>query len=196
MADLVVAAGTTIVLNDTPPVDLEGNLERVHIRTLNDLVDQGIIKSRENLDRLLGSSKTVTTAALRDRATFTPLVRVVGRSDPDLRRFGSFRAASSGISSVEMQSFWRIARLVDPEQLAGVTVESDLSRAINSSHINLKDILKFLFDNVTVESGATLRIEPSVQAFQCHDLLIKRSGRVVVAGGGLHITAHSIAGEQ
>jgi len=55
---------------------------------------------------------------------------------------------------------------------------------------------KYVFSNVTVEQRAVLQIDTSVNALVCHDLLIKKLGKMVAVGGGLRINAFSIKGEQ
>ncbi len=195
--DLTVAAGTTIVLGETAPPQFAGSVERVRIRTLQDLVDNGVIESRAALDTLLDAAKDITAQTLRSRETFTPFVPVIGTARPDLRRFGGFLAATGDAHPAGAQMFWRIARTIEPRALAGVTPHTELvTVGPYVSRDYLTDIFKYLFRDITIEPNSTLAVAPAVKVLTCSKLLIKRGGRILVQGGGVKITADSIQGEQ
>jgi hypothetical protein len=191
-SDLIVNQGTTLVLNEDPPTNIAEALEKVQIRTLNDLADSGIISSRETVSQLLGTAKRVTAEALALRETFVPFVAVPGTTRPDLRRFGGFLANSPDVSRIEAETFWRLVRPIDPHMLA----ELDLDAPVIHLPRHLSEIFRYLFANVTVEPESTLVIASSRIHFNCGHLLIRRTGRIVVQGSAVFIKATSIQGEQ
>lgn len=195
--NLIVAQGTTIVLSKQPPANLAGSMQRLQIHTLKDLVSHGMVKSDATLTALLDAAKSATAGALTSRDTFTPFVPVRGTSRSDLRRYGSFIAATSTVSRTESESFWRIAREIEPVKLATVNPTSDLSALVSRGVLErLREFLKYFFNDVTIESGATLQLGGAVKNLSCHDLFIRRTGRIVIEGSGTQITAHSIKGER
>jgi hypothetical protein len=196
--NLNVAEGTTIVLNENPPADLAENLQNIRIRTLNDLVENGVINSTTTLNQLLDAAKTATADALGRRETFTPFVPIYGTSRPDLRRFGSFLAAVPTIQSSESEIFWRVARSINPQALHTIDINTDLSRVVLTPGTleRLSDIAKYYFQDVVVEPYGVLTLGSTVKVLQCRDLLIKKTGRIVVNGGGAKIVAYSIQGQH
>lgn len=194
--DLSVGEGTSVVLDENPPAALAGSIQQVQIRTLNDLVDLGLVSSREELNQLLDSAKKVTAEMLTRRETFVPFVRIHGTTRPDLRRFGSFMAAAPEVSPSESRGFWRAVRGIDPRRLATVTPGMDLISVISPAALRIVGFYKYLFNNITVEPSAVLEVGVNVQTLECHDLLIKKTGRIIVEGSGVVIKASSIKGEQ
>jgi hypothetical protein len=191
--NLTISGGTTIVLNENPTVELSESLQRIQINTLEDLVDAGVIDSQEKLQNLLNSAQLVTEEALSRRETFTPFIRVPGSSRDDLGRFGSFIAATPNILPSERHGFWRIARRIEPISMANITTAVDLNGVVP---LPSRQLLNFIFNNIEVESNAVLQIQSTVQLLSCNQLLIRRTGRIVVNGNSLKIQAFSIAGEQ
>lgn len=199
--DLVVLEGSTVELTDAPPTALQGNFNQIQVRTLRDLVTTGMIDSEEKLHQLLASAQNVTAVALSNPATFTPFVAVSGTLRTDLRRFGSFLADTQvrGVTNrLEVDSFWRVARAIEPSQLATIDLDTPLANVrtvVSGSLINAR-IYQYLFRSITVEPHSNLVIAPTVRALTCHDLLIHRTGKIIVQGSGVVIKAHSIQGEQ
>lgn len=190
--DLTVVQGTTLVLDENPPPTLAPSFQRVRINTFNDLVERGVIKSQSTVDRLLNSAIEVTRATLTRRETFTPFVSVIGTTRPDLRRFGSFVAATSDVNPTESHTFWRLARSIDPQALSTVKTDTTLQPYL---HPALSVINQYLFQDVVVEPNSVLTVHSAVTLLFCRDLLIKRTGRIVVQGS-TRISAFSIEGEQ
>ena len=193
--NLTVEEGTTVVLDENPPAELAGNLHRVRIRTLNDLVELGAVSSHEKLNQLLDSAKEVTATTLKRRDTFVPFVPVHGTTRTDLRRFGSFMAAAPEASSSEGTAFWRTVRGINPHAIATVDSSTHLTAALYPWS-KYRKIFEYRLQDITVEHGAVLMIGAKVQSLNCKDLLIKRTGRIVAKGSGTVIKAHSVEGEQ
>ena len=195
--DLSVAQGTSVVLDENPPAALAGSIQQVQIRALNDLVDLGLVSSREELNQLLDSAKKVTAETLTRRETFVPFVRIHGTTRPDLRRFGSFMAVAPEVSPSASRGFWRAVRGIDPQRLATVTLDMDLRSVINpASRRIISGLYNYFFRDITVEPGAVLKVGANVQTLMCNDMLIKKTGRIIVEGSGVVIKASSIKGEQ
>jgi len=193
--DLIVKQGTTLVLNEKPPADLAPSLKKAEIKTFNDLVNHGVLTD-DNLDELLKAAKKVTTEALTRRETFHPRVRVPGTLRPDLRRFGAFMAAAPGFHRSEYNTFWRIARSIEPNKIESVTKSTNIKSVLMPSAIaGWKIPIKYLFNDVTVEPGATLTIASTISQFECHDLLIKKTG-VIKVEGSCFFKCNSMEGEQ
>lgn len=193
--NLTINEGLTIVLDGNPPAEMAVNLQRIQINTLEDLVSNGIIESQSTLQELLNSAQVVTADALSNSETFTPFVRVPNSTRTDLRRFGSFIAATPDTLPSERQAFWRIARQIEPRLLSSLTSSQVL--ATSASNSRLSEIISYFFQNVTVEANAVLQINSAVQVFTCNELLVRRSGRIVVNGSNsLKINAFSIEAEQ
>lgn len=190
--DLTVAQGTTLVLSENPSPTLAPSFQRVQINTFNDLVEQGVIKSQDTVNRLLNSAKEITRATLTRRETYTPFVPVIGTNRPDLRRFGSFLAATMDVPLTESQIFWRLARSIDPQALFSVQTDTGLQQFL---HPALSEIIKYLFQDIVVEPNSVLTIGPTVALLTCRDLLIRKAGSIVVQGS-VRISAFSIKGEQ
>jgi hypothetical protein len=191
--DLVVSAGTTTVLNDTPPPELADAFVRIPIRTLNDLAKAGIIASTDTIEKLLESAKRATVEAIARNAS-GPFVPIFGTSRPDLRRFGTFLREAGDTHPREAESFWRVARTIDPRKLSTVTTAIDLTTLTHGQFI--PPSLQYFFTDVTVERDATLVVGREIHAMNCLNLVIRRTGRIVAQGGGLAINAFSIFGEQ
>ena len=195
--DLVVPEGTNVVLDENPPQHLAESFQRVHLRTLGDLVDNEVISSDDSLNSLLEAAKNATRSALESRSTYVPAVRVPGTLRPDLRRYGSYSAATGSIHPGERDTFWRVAREIEPAALANVTRDTPLAGVLTSAQAaKLSTIFKYLFQDVTVQSNGTLTITAAVQHFTCGNLLIERYGRILVQGSGVKISAFSIQGIQ
>jgi hypothetical protein len=194
--DLTVGRGTTLVLDENPPAQAAGGFQQIHFRALNDLVDHAVIGSATTADALLEAAKMATAGALTRRETFTPFVPVVGTTRPDLRRYGSFLAAAPNVHPGEAQSFWRVARAINPTALASVALDTDLTTVGLARSPILSPFYKYLFNDVVIEPTSTLAIAPAVHMFSCNNLLIKKTGRIVVQSSGLKISAFSIQGEQ
>ena len=195
--DLVVPANQTIVLDDNPPAAFVGAWERYRITTLDDLVNIGIVRSRENLATMLAAAQHVTATTLRRRGGITP---GAGVEMADLRRRDDFMAATAEVTSGEALAFWRVARGIDPYRIGEIEAGTEIGAAIRP-HRQFVDVLehdwlRYAFQNVEVQAGGTLEFARSVASFVCMDLLIRRNGRIVVKGDGLLISANSIQGEQ
>lgn len=188
--DLLVKEGTHVLLDEQPPQSMVEALQRVKINTLQDLVNVGVVRSREALDKLIQSAQAATTSALRSRETYAPPVRVVGMARSDLRRFPAFRAAVPEVHSADADIFWRVVRDLEPTAIAHMTPASTLSWA----NLHLREILKYLFNDVEIYSNAVLTLAPKVQVFECRNLIIRRGGKIVIQGTGTVIKAFSIQG--
>lgn len=194
--NLIVEAGNIVSLEESMPIDFPVQPERLLIDKLEDFVNFGIIKSSDTLDRLLDTAKIVTEEKLRNPLTHTPFVPIRGTSRPDLRRFGAFASNVQDISSSEVNSFWRITRTIDPNILSAIDTSTRLVDVVQVDP-RLWETFRYLFQDITVQEGATLSVSRKVHNIRCNDLLIKRSGRILINGGGsLFITAESIRGEQ
>jgi hypothetical protein len=191
---LTISAGKTIVLDDNPSATLAPAFVRSQLTTFSDLAKFGVIKSADTVKKLLDASKAVTADALKNPGTFQPFVPIVGMSTVDLRRYGAVVAATPSVTEFERSIFWRVFRDIDAPTAATVKADSKLvDFNVDPSQLSFN---KYLFANVTVEQHAVLQIDSSVNALVCHDLLIRKLGKVVTVGGGLRITAFSIKGEQ
>ena len=191
MMDLIVKQGTNVALDESPPQAIAGALQRVKINNLQDLVDAGTVSSRKALDKLLIAAQTATASAIRLRETYTPAVRVYGTTLPDLRRLGAFRAAAPEVPSSDADIFWRVVRDIKPATLATVTPATDLSSLVSR---RFGEILKYLFGDVEVQSNSVLTLAPNIHVLQCHNLTIRKGGKILVRGSGIVIKASSIQG--
>lgn len=189
-SDLAVEKDTTLLLDETQP-EVAESFQRVRLDTLDDLVSQGLIKSGETLGRLLEAAKSVTAEAVERRETYVPAVLVPGTRRPDLRRFGSLLAAVSDVHPLELNVFWRAVRAIDPSLLTTANVRTSL-RLAGASPLTFS---RFAFNDVTVEAGSTLEIAPSVEILECRNLIIRKTGRILVLGSSMFIKASSIQGE-
>src|SRR5262245_56189801 len=190
---LTIPAGKTIVLDAKPSATLAPAFVRSQLTTFSDLAKFGVIKSADIVKKLLDASKAVTADALKNPDTFQPFVPIVGTSTADLRRYGALVAATPGVVEFERDIFWRVFRDIDEQSVATVKAASKLvDLNVDPSQLSFN---KYLFANVTVEQHAVLQIDSSVNALVCHDLLIKKLGKVVAVGSGLRINAFSIKGE-
>ena len=193
-SNLVVEQGNAVTLDENPPPELADSFQQVQINTLSDLVEHGIVESQDTVTELLDVAKDATALALMNRReTFTPLETVPGTIRPDLRRFGNVVSAVPDISPVEVNSFWQIVRAIDPPVLSSVTPGMNLASVIPSWVPILYKY--FLFNDVTVEANSTLTVTASVQKLNCHNLLIKKTGRILIQGSGVVIKAFSVKGE-
>lgn len=195
--NLAVPQGATVTLDENPPAQLAGALQRIQIRTLDDLVSHGLIASSATLSRLLDGAKQVTAEAVSRRETYSPLVRIPGTPRIDLRRYGGFRAATPDVPELEASLFWRMVRAIPPTALGGIAQNTDLIAA-PGVRINPKlgELIKFNFNDIEVQPNAVLAIKPTVQALTCNSLMIRRTGRIVVQGSGAVIRAFSIQGNM
>jgi hypothetical protein len=193
---LIVEAGSVVTLEENMPNDFAAQPERLQINKLEDFVDHGLVKSTDTLNRLLDAAKIVTEEKLRDPSTHSPFVPIRGTSRADLRRFGAFTSQVQDVSTVEANAFWRVARTIDPNMLTIIDTSATIGDSVTVGS-RLWDFVRFVFENVTVEEGAILRVSNQVNYITCGDLLIKRSGQIVANGGAsLFISANSIQGEQ
>ncbi|MBW7474891.1 hypothetical protein K0T92_09055 [Paenibacillus oenotherae] len=188
--DLTVPSGTTLTLDDNPPEHLRSNLERIPIVTFNDLITAGFVSSEDTLKRLLDSAKEATKHALsrRDVQHF----RVQGTTRIDLRRFGNFTLAAHNTMHQEQSAFWNLYRDIEP--LTAVKLDST-AKITDLLRVN-RVVYKFLFHDVVIEQNAVLEIKKPTNTFWCNELLIKKTGRIVVKKNGVRIKAFSIQGEQ
>ena len=147
-------------------------------------------------DRESFAAKSVTEDRLRAPSTHTPFVTVRGTNRTDLRRFGAFRGEIQDVSTSEANAFWRVARTIDPNMLSSIDPSTVIADAVTVAP-RAWDFVRFIFENITVQEGAILRVSDRVNYITCGDLLIKRSGQIVANGGtSLFISANSIQGEQ
>lgn len=191
-ADLLVREGTTVVFDDNPGPDAEPYVERVRIERLSDLVDAGLVRSPDTLEQLLEAGKDVTTRAITNLDVVRPVRRVAGTGRVDLGRFASFDHAAGDVAPGERQAFWRFFREVDPTLVKRLTASEVL--AVRKPW--MKEIVKVLTADCTVEPGATLVFDGSDKWFMCGHLMIRKTGRIRVKGGAVSIHAKSIEGEQ
>ncbi len=192
--DFTVAAGDHLVLDEHPPAHLAGTMSRLEIRTFSDLVGSGAVSSNEALSHMITAAKRVTEASLAPTGRG---VLIPGTRRPDLQRFGGFAAATTALRSADSNTFWQIFREIEPSQVAALTATTNLTPILPVSFKNVMEKFKvYLFKNVVVEVGATLELASSVKKFTCHDLLIKRSGKILVRGSGTLIKTFSIKGEK
>ena len=112
--DLIVPAGTTVVLDEKPPAEYAASLQRVKITTLRKLVKEKAIRSDAAAENLLKSAKKETKEALTRRETYTPYVTIPGTPREDLRRYAGFKAGAPKYSRLEHHTFWRTIRTIDP----------------------------------------------------------------------------------
>jgi len=190
---LTISAGKTIVLDDNPSATLAPAFVRSQLTTFSDLAKFGVIKSADTVKKLLDASKAVTADALKSPDTFQPFVPIIGTSTADLRRYGALVAATPGVAEFERSIFWRVFRDIDA--VSAATVKPDSKLVDFNVDLNQLSFNKYVFANVTVEQHAVLQIDTSVNALVCHDLLIRRLGKIVAVGSGLRINAFSIKGE-
>ena len=195
--NLVVPENQTVVLDDNPPAAFAGAWERYRITTLDDLVNIGIVRSRDNLATLLSAAQAATGAALRREGRITP---APGIDRVDLRRRDDFLSTAATVDAGEALAFWRVARGIDPYQIGGIEPGTAIGPAVRRHRqfidVLEHDYLRYAFQNVEVQAGGTLEFARSVATFVCMDLVIRRNGRIVVKGDGLLISANSIQGEQ
>lgn len=191
-ADLTVPEGTTVVFDDAPTQDLAPYVERVTVERLSDLVEAGLVRSPEALDAMLESGRHVTARAIENLGTQRPVRRLAGTGRVDLGRFASFEhTVAEDTAATDRRAFWRVFRAIDPT----------LVRRIKPSDVlklgpSIADLVKILTKDCTIEPGATLQFSGKEKFFLCGDLLIRRTGRIVVNGAGITISAASIQGEQ
>jgi hypothetical protein len=195
--ELNVASNTEVLLNDRPSPDIAGAMQRITINKLSDLVSHEIVRSNEDLAKLLDAAKKVTVSAITAVPTFQPPVFVHGTPRPDLRRFAPFTVAAAELADKpESGLFWRIVRGVEPRVMASLTVNTRLSdHTIGFTRPDLS-IIGYRFADLTVNQNAVLRISVTTDFLRCNHMLIKRGGRVIVEGSGVTIKAISIKGEQ
>lgn len=186
--DLKVAAGTDVVLGDEAPPELAHAFTRATVRTYGDLVEHGLVGSEDELKTLVSAARTVTDRAINDPASFRRR-QPLGRRD--LGRFPAMLAATADVEPVTMRGFWRLARAEDPR----VVARWDLKRVKQLEITRIFDITKWVFKDVTVESGATLKLTSMDSHLWCGHLLIKPGGRIVATGKTSFITATTIKGE-
>lgn len=189
--DLTVSSGTILTLDDNPPEHLKNNFERIQITALEDLVTTGFVQSEDTLNHLLDSAKAVTTHALSLRNE--PLPRIPGTSRIDLRRFDKFTLLTSDAASHEQNIFWKLFREIPPLSSKNIDSKTKLEGIIN---VNLPIVNLYRFQNVTVEPNAVLEFKKEINTLLCKDLLVRKTGRIVIQRGSLHINAFSIQGEQ
>lgn len=188
--DLTVPSGTTLTLDDNPPEHLRSNLERIPIITFNDLISAGFVSSEDALKRLLDSAKEATKHALSRRDV--QQIRVQGTTRIDLRRFGNFTLTAHNTMHQEQSAFWKLYREIEPQAAVKIDLNAKITDLLRIRHI----VYKFLFNNVVIEQNATLEIKKPTNTFWCNELLIKKTGRIIVKKNGVRIKAFSIKGEQ
>lgn len=195
--DLVVPKNTSVILNAEPQDALKAQMKRLNIQTFGDLAAQKVVASASTIDRMLTAAKKVTQEALTRRETFTPFRPIPGTARTDLQRFGGFMAALPSEHPMEVKIFWLVARSIEPTKLQQIDKDTPIQAFLDiGSRLALAKFVMFLFQDITVESGATLEIQKSVKILAANNVLIKRTGRIVVKGTGTTIKAFSIKGEQ
>jgi hypothetical protein len=172
---------------------LEAAHQQVRLDVFSDLVKEGIVGSDAVLNHMLEAAKTATNEALTNRSTFTPFVPVRGTTQPDLRRLGTFIAASPDANPGEQSTFWRLARDVPPSAVANLKASTKLTEVGLGRFSNIS---KFLFTDVTIETNGVLQVTGTIQVMLAKNVLIKKGGRIMVNGGGFQVKATSIQGEQ
>lgn len=188
--DLTVSSGTTLTLDDNPPEHLRSSLEHIPVQTFHDLIKAGFVSSEDSLKRLLDSAKDATKHALTRKDV--PQLKVPGTTRIDLQRFSNFSLAASNTIMREQSAFWKLYRDIEPH----TAVKLDLAANI-SDLLKIKIVInKYLFRDVVIEPNAILEFKKPTNTFWCNELLIKKTGRIVVKKNGVHIKAFSIQGEQ
>jgi hypothetical protein len=197
---LNVAVNQRVLLTaERPDAAIAGALTTEKVERLSDLVRLGVVKSDQELDRLINAAKAATAAALADSSTLSPANRLPGRRTlMDLRRFPRVLSEVPDANRLAVDTVWRIVRRVEPSAVAAIDGNTNLSdmRIVGRVTERWDEIHHFRFANVTVEAGAVLDIAPDVHVFSAGDLLIRRTGRIDVRGASLVIRAESIQGEQ
>nr|WP_300150561.1 hypothetical protein [Propionicimonas sp.] len=187
--NLVVSANTVLTVGDDPGPELDAYVERVEVRTFSDLVQAGLIREKA-LNGLLDAGKQVTVRALENLSTTRDTRFVPGTRRLDLGRYTAFSGASAEARPIEQAAFWRFFREIEPTSAAKVTKDWEFASTAAGR------LIKLLTTDCTIEAGATLEFTGAQKGFFCRHLLIRRTGRIVVRGGGVSIRATSIKGEQ
>jgi hypothetical protein len=184
--NLIVPEGQRLDLSEKVPANLADAVQSVAIESFNDLVKGGLVRSDEDLKAFLDSAQSATKAALEEPGPPRPVPGTLHRFD--LQRFGRFIAGVPKTHPGEAKIFWNVARDLPPSIL--------LSRVkVNTKLTDLRGglVLRLLhFLDITIEPAATLVVKAS--KLSCGDLLIKKTGKLVVQGGGLYLKAVSIQG--
>ncbi|BFU47850.1 hypothetical protein KRMM14A1004_60870 [Krasilnikovia sp. MM14-A1004] len=187
--DIIVADNTTVQLDDDAAQRFAGARTTVAITRLGDLVEVGILDSDAELDQLTEAATTVTRQALTDVEVHRQRRFVPGRIRPDLGRYARLLAALPTTDRTKVSTFWRLARQFDPAAVAQHGIGRETLVAVPSS------VIKWLFQDVTVNSGGTLLMTNYNAVLICRNLLIRANGRIVATGKSLQINATSIKGE-
>lgn len=186
--DLVVGANAVLTISDDPGPGLDTFVERVPVTRLSDLVSAGLVRESV-LTELLKAGKAVTAQALSEVTPARRVPFVPGSRRLDLGRYTAFTAASAKALPSEQSVFWKYFREVEPFAAGKVTIDTEISQTISA-------LIRLWTQDCTIEPGGTLQFTGSQKGFICRNLLIKRTGRIVVRGVGVSIRANSIQGEQ
>ena len=192
-----MASDLTVEENQTRTLSAEHeDVERRVIGSLNDFVELHMVDSEENVRVLLGAAQRATASALsRGVASQTE----GGPARPDLGRFGEFVAEAHEVDPNQAKSVWQVLRKLPPVMLkdsaeSGAEDLAIFDAAIQKMPHRDLSIFKIKLDDITIKSGATLQVDPSLSLLECQHLLIEFGGRMAVSGSGLYINAFSIQG--
>ncbi|GGJ67778.1 hypothetical protein [Deinococcus aquiradiocola] len=185
--DLIVQEHTTLMLDiEHPPRALADAAVRETLTSLTDLVRLGMI-DEPSLTSMFTAAQTSTQEALQ-RQSGRPAM-VPGTNRVDLGRFSGFINRVPESQGAEAQLVWNLLRPVSPTGLLGTTL--DRLRLTDRPNFNLG---RFLFDDVTVKSGAVLQVAGSTHLLKARKLVIEANARIVVQGASLIIQADSVQG--
>ncbi|GAA3923417.1 hypothetical protein [Actinoplanes auranticolor] len=187
--DILVADNSTVRLDDRAGQPFSDARRTMTLTRLGDLVDQGVVDTDGELRQLAEAATTVTRDALADVAVHRSRRFVPGSLRPDLGRYPRMLAALPTAERTKISTFWRIARQFDPAVIATHGLDRDTVLP------GKPQIVKWLFQDVTVNPGGTLLLTDFNAALACRNLLIRSNARIVASGKSLQITATSIKGE-
>lgn len=191
--NLTVPRGQTYRFDDDVEPGLRQYVSTVAIEKLDDLVDSGLVGSKNDLTSMLDSARAATDTALQSIARSPDAAFVPGTRRIDLGRFRPFAIRSAEVAHADRDAFWRIVREVPSDRIATLKRDTRLTGVIASPQLVIGLVAA---QDVTVEPGATLHFAGSVKTLKCRDLLIKKTGRIEVKGSGLVVRARAIKGDQ
>lgn len=192
--NLTIPRGRTYSFDDDVEPTLRQYVKTAAIEKLDDLVENGLVRSRDDLNSMLDSARAATDTALRSIARTPDATFVPGTRRIDLGRFRPFAIGAAEVAHADRGAFWRIVREVPSDRIATLKPDTPLTALISSAQLQIMSWV--LANDVTVEPGATLHFAGSVKTLTCRDLLIKKTGKIQVQGSGLVVRARAIKGEQ
>lgn len=175
-SSLVIAAGGRVALSGSPTQpELAGRLNKIQIKTLNDLAAKQIVNSPSSLPAMLESARNATKKAMHS-----------GKTSPDQQRFKDFVGGAPQASWADKSLFWGVFSRIEPK--AALTWE--LGKALPFPYaLNL-----YHFDDITIEGKGTLQVESTVNALRCRNLVIKKNGVLRSGATQLTVKAYRLQG--